>query len=235
VLPSPKVLEDHGLQYFVLYKPRDIVSGDFYWIHQKDDKVLIAAADCTGHGVPGAFMSMLGMAFLNEIVTKGEFCNAAQILDQLRKLIVKSLHQSGNTGETKDGMDISLCQIDKEKGEIQFAGAFNSMYVIRGNEIIEGPADRMPVGFHDKLDVPFTNTVMPIQKGDAMYIFSDGYVDQFGGENGKKFMAKRFKQLLLDIQEMAMEEQKEFLDKTTIEWRGELDQVDDILVIGIKA
>jgi serine phosphatase RsbU (regulator of sigma subunit) len=234
VLPSPKVLEDYGIQYFVLYKPRDIVSGDFYWINQKDTKVMIAAADCTGHGVPGAFMSMLGMAFLNEIVTKGEFNNPAQVLDQLRNLIVKSLHQSGSQGETKDGMDIALCMIDKDKNEVQYAGAFNSMYLIRGEELIEGPADRMPVGFHDKLGVPFTNTVLQLQKGDSLYIFSDGYIDQFGGENGKKFMAKKFKQLLLGLQDKAMEEQREILDRTTIEWRGELDQVDDVLVIGMR-
>jgi tetratricopeptide (TPR) repeat protein len=234
VLPSPKMLEDYGLQYFILYKPRDIVSGDFYWMHQKEEKVLIAAADCTGHGVPGAFMSMLGMAFLNEIVTKGDFNNAAQILDQLRNLVVKSLHQSGKMEETKDGMDISLCMIDKENAVAQFAGAFNSMYLIRGTELIEGPADRMPVGFHDKLHVPFTNTILELQKGDSLYIFSDGYIDQFGGENGKKFMAKKFKQLLLGLQEEPMETQKEILDRTITEWRGELDQVDDIMVIGLR-
>jgi serine phosphatase RsbU (regulator of sigma subunit) len=234
VLPSPKLLEDYGLQYFILYKPRDIVSGDFYWMNQKDNRVIIAAADCTGHGVPGAFMSMLGMALLNEIVSKGEFHNAAEILDQLRRLVIKSLHQSGKSEETKDGMDISLCMIDKENNNIQFAGAFNSMYLIRGGELQEANADRMPVGFHDRLNEPFTNTVMPIQKDDALYIFSDGYIDQFGGENGKKFMAKKFKQFLLGIQENPMDRQKELLDKNITDWRGELDQVDDIMVIGIK-
>jgi tetratricopeptide (TPR) repeat protein len=234
VLPSPKLLEDNNLQYFILYKPRDIVSGDFYWMNQKDNRVIIAAADCTGHGVPGAFMSMLGMALLNEIISKGEFHNAADILDQLRNLVVKSLHQSGKSEETKDGMDISLCMIDKENNNIQFAGAFNSMYIIRGSELLEANADRMPVGFHDKLNVPFTNTVMQIQKDDSLYIFSDGYIDQFGGENGKKFMAKKFKQFLLSIQGNPMEHQKELLDKNITDWRGELDQVDDIMVIGIK-
>jgi len=234
VLPSPKLLEEYGLQYFILYKPRDIVSGDFYWMNQKDNKVIIAAADCTGHGVPGAFMSMLGMALLNEIVSKGEFQNAAQILDQLRNLVVKSLHQSGKSEETKDGMDISLCMIDKDSGNIQFAGAFNSLFLIRNKELQEANADRMPVGFHDKLDVPFTNTQLDIQKGDNIYIFSDGYIDQFGGENGKKFMAKKFKQLLVSIQDQSMERQRETLDNTITDWRGELDQVDDIMVIGLK-
>ncbi|MCX7987516.1 MAG: tetratricopeptide repeat protein [Bacteroidales bacterium] len=234
VLPSPKVLEDYNIQYFILYKPRDIVSGDFYWINAKDGKIIVTAADCTGHGVPGAFMSMLGMALLNEITSKSEITTAAQILDELRTLVIKSLHQSGSVEETKDGMDMALCIFDSDLKRVQFAGAFNPLYLVRGNELIEGPADRMPVGFHDKQTNNFTNTEIPLQPGDTLYIFSDGYVDQFGGENGKKFMAKRFKQLLLDIHEKSMEEQKQILDTTITEWRGELDQVDDILVIGMR-
>lgn len=234
VLPSPKVLEDYNIQYFILYKPRDIVSGDFYWINAKDNKIIVTAADCTGHGVPGAFMSMLGMALLNEITSKSEVTSAAQILDELRTLVIKSLHQSGSVEETKDGMDMALCVFDSDLKRVQFAGAFNPLYLVRGNELIEGPADRMPVGFHDKQTTNFTNTEIPLQPGDTLYIFSDGYVDQFGGENGKKFMAKRFKQLLIDIHDKAMEEQKQILDVTITEWRGELDQVDDILVIGMR-
>jgi serine phosphatase RsbU (regulator of sigma subunit) len=234
VLPSPKVLEDYNIQYFILYKPRDIVSGDFYWINAKDSKIIVTAADCTGHGVPGAFMSMLGMALLNEITSKSEVTTASQILDELRTLVIKSLHQSGSVEETKDGMDMALCVFDSDLKRVQFAGAFNPLYLVRGNELIEGPADRMPVGFHDKQTTSFTNTEIPLQPGDTLYIFSDGYVDQFGGENGKKFMAKRFKQLLIDIHDKAMEEQKQILDTTITEWRGELDQVDDILVIGMR-
>jgi serine phosphatase RsbU (regulator of sigma subunit)/tetratricopeptide (TPR) repeat protein len=234
VLPSTRLIEDLGLQYFILYKPRDIVSGDFYWINQKENKILIAAADCTGHGVPGAFMSMLGMALLNEIVVTGEFQSPGEILDKLRVLIIKSLHQSGKLEEAKDGMDISLCMIDKEKDILQYAGAFNPLYLIRKGELQEANADHMPVGFHDKLDVPFSNTEIKLQKDDTLYIFSDGYVDQFGGESGKKFMAKKFKQLLLGMQNLSMDQQKEHLDKTIIDWRGELDQVDDIMVIGLR-
>lgn len=234
VLPSPKILEDYGLQYFILYKPRDIVSGDFYWINQKDNRVIIAAADCTGHGVPGAFMSMLGMTLLSEIVTKGEFSNAAQMLDQLRNLIVKSLHQSGKTEETKDGMDVALCILDKENSTVQYAGAFNPLILIRNSEVIETSADRMPVGFHDKLNVPFTNNELQLQKDDTLYIFSDGYIDQFGGENGKKFMSKKFKQLLASLENEAMDNQREILDKTITDWRGEMDQIDDIMVIGVR-
>ncbi len=234
VLPSTKILEDYGLQYFILYKPRDIVSGDFYWINQKDNKVIIAAADCTGHGVPGAFMSMLGITMLNEIVTKGDFSNAAHMLDQLRHLIVNALHQRGKTEETKDGMDVALCMIDKDAATVQFAGAFNPLILIRNSEIIETNADRMPVGFHDKLNIPFTNNELQLQKGDSLYIFSDGYIDQFGGESGKKFMSKKFKQLLAGLQNEPMENQKELLDKTITDWRGELDQVDDIMVIGVR-
>jgi len=234
VLSSPKPLEENGIQYFILYKPRDIVSGDFYWINQKNNKILVAAADCTGHGVPGAFMSMLGMALLNEIITKGEVESAAQVLNELRSLVIKSLHQSGAAEETKDGMDMALCMIDDNLSKVQFAGAFYPLYLIRDNEIIEGAADRMPVGYHDRLITDFTNSEFTLQKNDIMYIFSDGYVDQFGGENGKKFMAKRFKQLLIDIHNEPMEKQKEILDTTITEWRGELDQVDDILVIGLR-
>ena len=179
-------------------------------------------------------MSMLGMALLNEITSKSEVTSAAQILDELRTLVIKSLHQSGSVEETKDGMDMALCVFDTDLKRVQFAGAFNPLYLVRGNELIEGPADRMPVGFHDKQTTNFTNTEIPLQPGDTLYIFSDGYVDQFGGENGKKFMANRFKQLLIDIHYKAMEEQKQILDVTITEWRGELDQVDDILVIGMR-
>ncbi len=234
VLPSTKLIEDSGFQYFILYKPRDIVSGDFYWINQKDNKIIMAAADCTGHGVPGAFMSMLGMALLNEIVSKGEFENAAQILNQLRSLIIKSLHQSGKIEEAKDGMDLALCIVDKDTEMVQFAGAFNPLYLVRNGELLETSADRMPVGFHDKLDVPFKNNEIKLLKGDTFYIFSDGYVDQFGGENGKKFMAKKFKQLLVSMQQLSMEKQKDILDKNITDWRGELDQVDDIMILGLR-
>jgi serine phosphatase RsbU (regulator of sigma subunit) len=233
-LPPSRILEDYGLDHFILFKPRDIVSGDFYWMKNRDDKVIVAAADCTGHGVPGAFMSMLGMAFLNEIVTKGEFQNAAQILDQLREHIINNLHQTGKAQETKDGMDMSLCILDKNSSQMQFAGAFNSLYMIRNGELIEANADRMPIGVHDRLNVPFTNHVIDLQKNDSVYILSDGYIDQFGGTQGKKFMAKRFKQLLLDIQVYNMPEQREFLDKTIVEWRGDIDQIDDIMVLGFK-
>jgi tetratricopeptide (TPR) repeat protein len=234
VLPPEKILDDNEFEHFILYKPRDIVSGDFYWMNQRDNKLIVAAADCTGHGVPGAFMSMLGMAFLNEIFTRGEYDNAAQILDQLRLQVVSSLHQTGKMEETKDGMDISLCLFDKDINKMHFAGAFNSLYLVRGGELIEAQADRMPIGVHEKANVSFTNHVLDIQKGDSLYILSDGYIDQFGGENGKKFMTKRFKQLLLDIQQKNMEEQKSFLDTILTQWRGEYDQIDDIMVIGIR-
>lgn len=234
VLPSHKIIEDYGLQHFILFKPRDIVSGDFYWMNHKENKLIVAAADCTGHGVPGAFMSMLGMALLNEIVAKTEVITAAEILNQLRLQVIKSLHQSGKQEETKDGMDISLCVIDRDNNRIDFAGAFNPMYLVRNGEIIETGADRMPVGFHDKIDVPFTNHEITFMKGDTIYIFSDGYVDQFGGDNGKKFMAKRFKTLLLGMNEQPMEKQRDILDQTILEWRGDLDQIDDVMVLGVK-
>jgi serine phosphatase RsbU (regulator of sigma subunit) len=149
-------------------------------------------------------------------------------------MIVKSLHQTGKEEETKDGMDISMCMIDKKKKALQYAGAYNSIYILRNGELIEASADRMPVGFHDKMDVPFTTQNIPLQKGDVIYMFSDGYVSQFGGEAGKKFMAKRFKELITSISQLTMEEQKQKLDDAIESWRGPLDQVDDLLVLGFK-
>lgn len=235
VLPPQHILSSYFSEYFVLFKPRDIVSGDFYWMNEKDNRVIFTASDCTGHGVPGAFMSMLGMAFLNEIVTKGEFENAADILNQLRNHVVNSLHQRGeNSSQTKDGMDIALCIFDKEKRELHYSGAFNSMYLIRNGELIEGNADRMPIGVHELIGNLFTNHVFHLQPGNSVYVFTDGYEDQFGGEKGKKFMAKKFKQLLIDIQHNSLKDQQNILDRTIEKWRGEIDQIDDILVLGVR-
>jgi ligand-binding sensor domain-containing protein/serine phosphatase RsbU (regulator of sigma subunit) len=231
--PEPwieKLLPDH----FILYKPRDIVSGDFYWMTQQDEKVFFAAADCTGHGVPGAFMSMLGIAFLNEILNKREAASANQVLNALKAHVIKSLHQTGKENESKDGMDISLCVIDLANKRVEFSGAYNSLILIRKGEMLEYKADRMPIGIYFKDQDSFTNHQIDYQEGDTLYMHSDGYPDQFGGENGRKFMMKQFKQLLLEIQGKTMAEQRNILDRTMLKWRGETDQIDDILVVGIK-
>jgi serine phosphatase RsbU (regulator of sigma subunit) len=225
---------------FISYHPRDIVSGDFYWFAQKENLFIIAAADCTGHGVPGAFMSMLGVAYLNEIINKTAInihinaLNVDDILNQLRNKVINSLHQSEAKGEPKDGMDIALCIIDLDRKTLQFAGAYNPIIIIREKEIIELKGDKMPVSYHQRKDIPFTRQNMSLKKGDCIYLFSDGYVDQFGGEKKHKYLFKRFKELLLQIHLQPMPEQKLILENEFNNWRGQLPQVDDVLIIGFR-
>lgn len=234
VIPADNQMAKIFPEHFVLFRPRDIVSGDFYWMMNKDGKALIAAADCTGHGVPGAFMSIMGISFLNEIANKKEVQTAAEALNQLRYSVITSLNQEGSESEAKDGMDISLCVFDFPNMKMQFAGAYNSLYMVRQGVIETIKADRMPIGIHERDKEKFTNNDIDIRKGDQFYIMSDGYVDQFGGNDGKKFMAKRFKDLLLDIYTKPMNEQKEIFERELIKWRGDIEQVDDVLIIGIK-
>ncbi len=223
-------LQDH----FILFKPRDIVSGDYYWMTQKDNKTIVAAADCTGHGVPGAFMSMLGISFMNEIVNKSDTTQANEILNQLRDYVITSLGQTGEAGEAQDGMDLALCVIDTNAMKIQFSGAYNPLYIIRNNELLEYKSDKMPIGIYREKSDPFNNQEIDVETGDALYMFSDGYVDQFGGAKQKKFMTKNFKELLLRINKKSMVEQKNILDNTIQEWMGEVEQIDDILVLGLR-
>jgi CheY-like chemotaxis protein/serine phosphatase RsbU (regulator of sigma subunit) len=240
LLPPDYLLEKGLHEYFLLFKPRDVVSGDFYWMTHKDNKIIIAAADCTGHGVPGAFMSMLGIAFLNEIVnriTENKHVyslQANEILNQLRSYIIQSLHQDKDASESKDGIDIALTIIDFDNKKVQFSGAHNSLILIRDNEIIEKKADRMPVAIHKKADQSFTNHELDIKDNDMIYLFSDGYPDQIGGPKGRKFMARKFKNLLLDIHQKPMEEQKQILNEKYEEWRNGYQQLDDILIIGTR-
>ncbi len=233
VLPPDTMLsklQDH----FILYKPRDIVSGDYYWMTLKDNMTVVAAADCTGHGVPGAFMSMLGISFMNEIVNKSDTTQANEILNQLRGNVISSLGQTGVEGEAQDGMDLALCVIDTKAMKIQFSGAYNPLYIIRNDELIEYKPDKMPIGIHKEKSDPFTNHLIDVEVGDALYMFSDGYVDQFGGVRQKKFMTKNFKELLLRINKKPMQEQKDILDNTIQEWMGSVEQIDDILVLGLR-
>ena len=236
LLPPQELIDKLIPDSFTLFKPRDIVSGDYYWLSQKGNKIISVTADCTGHGVPGAFMSMLGISFLNEIVNLSEIedLKADFILNDMRALIITSLRQTGNIGESRDGMDMTLCIIDKEKMEVDFAGAYNSLFIIRDNEIIETKADKMPIGIHVKRSDNFTSHIIELKKGDVLYTFSDGYVDQFGGEDNTKFRKKNFKELLLKIHKEDMAKQKEILDNTIINWMEGYDQIDDILVSGIR-
>jgi serine phosphatase RsbU (regulator of sigma subunit) len=236
----------------VLYKPRDIISGDFYWFSKRDDILFIAAADCTGHGVPGALMSMLGNSFLNEIVNEYNIYNPAQILDLLRAKVIKTLRQKETN--TKDGMDISICAINTKLREINYAGAFNPVYITTDAEINEAsnfdvytnelipdkvlkiiPADRFPIGIvEDQNNDMFTNKKYHYKAGDCLYLFSDGLADQFGGLNGKKYRTKQLKDLLLKLAKHDMEYQHLSIAEDFEKWKGMHEQVDDILMVGIK-
>jgi serine phosphatase RsbU (regulator of sigma subunit) len=233
ILPSTSMLTSVLSEHFVLFLPKDIVSGDFYWSFVKGDKIVILAADCTGHGVPGAFMSMLGVSFLNEIVNAHKLDSAASILNELRDHVKATLAQSGSAEHARDGMDISLCIIDQKKSILQYAGAYNPLYMIRSEELTEIKADKMPIGWYD-LDTEFTNNIVNLRKGDCFYIFSDGFSDQFGGEFGKKYLSKPFKNFLLKIHGQPMTKQKEMLFEEFENWKGKLHQVDDVLVIGFR-
>jgi ligand-binding sensor domain-containing protein/serine phosphatase RsbU (regulator of sigma subunit) len=227
------IIKDLISDYFILDMPRDIVSGDFYWVAEKEKHIFFAAADSTGHGVPGAFMSMLGIAGFNEILAGHCGVNANDFLGLLRDHIKKALHNTGEEGDAMDGMDVALCIIDRENKKLSFSGANNPLYLIRDNELIEYKESKMPIGWHTRDIEPFTEHQIDLKKGDCLYIFSDGYPDQFGGERGKKFMYKAFKNLLVEIHKKDMPEQAKILENTIIEWKGEHEQVDDILVMGV--
>jgi serine phosphatase RsbU (regulator of sigma subunit) len=234
LFPPCEAISDSLKDFFIFNKPRDIVSGDFYWIAEKEDKVVVAVADCTGHGVPGAFMSMLGIAILNEIVNKTTSLRANEILNQLRGNVIRSLHQTGKDNEARDGMEMALCIIDFEQYKIQYSGAFNPLYIIRNKEIIELMGDKMPIGIYSDEEESFTNQKLELEKGDTLYMFSDGFVDQIGGPKRKTFRSKYFKELLLTNSDKKMADQYKILEKTFKEWRGDIEQIDDILVMGVR-
>ena len=238
MLPPETYINELLNENFILYKPRDIVSGDFYWIKQVNQYIVLVAADCTGHGVPGAFMSMLGMSYLNEIVQRREITQANHVLNELRKQIKNSLRQHGLRDESKDGIDMALCVMDLKGMKMQYAGANNPLYLFKDvngtPELKEIKADRMPLGYYQGKDISFVNHDIQLDIGDSFYLFSDGYIDQKGGKDDKKFMSKNFKSLLLEIHDQTMPDQKEILDKTFTDWMGENAQMDDILVIGVR-
>jgi serine phosphatase RsbU (regulator of sigma subunit) len=179
-------------------------------------------------------MSMLGISFMNESVNKSDMTQPNEILNKLRENVVNSLHQTGEEGEAQDGMDLALCVINNDKSKLQYAGAYNPLYLCRNDELLEYKPDKMPIGIYKEKEDSFTNHEIDIREGDTLYMFSDGYEDQFGGPSAKKFMAKRFKELLLSIYKKPMNEQKGILDNTLEEWKGEIDQIDDILVMGFR-
>ncbi len=234
VMPSEDIIVNLIGDYFIMLRPRDIVSGDFSWISQKRGLAIVVAADCTGHGVPGAFMSMMGVSFLNDIVNVDGIVHPDAILNNLRQKIKAIFETTGRDTKMQDGMDVAICTIDQKNHELWYAGAYNPLYIIREGALIEYKADRMPVGAHPKDNEQFTMHRVELKPNDRLYMFSDGYVSQFGGPNGRKFMAKPFKQLLLKTSTLTMAEQKTQLEDTIDMWQSSYDQVDDILVIGIQ-
>ncbi len=232
-LPSNEYLEETlGVDHFVIYKPRDIVSGDFYVAHKIGHKTIIVAADCTGHGVPGALMSMMGMVFFREAIRMERICQPARLLMWVRDSIVHNFSKN-NDIDLQDGMDASVICIDHEKNVMEFAGANLSIFIIRNGELIEYKGDRMPVGVYPIMS-DFTNHKINMAKGDLVYLFSDGYADQFGGGSNKKMMLKHFKNILIEQHRFNMQRQKELIERRFDDWRGFIDQVDDVLVIGYK-
>jgi len=235
LLPTEDSFKIAKVEYFIFFKPLSIVSGDFYWVAVKDNLLFTAVADCTGHGVPGAFMSMLGISFINEIVNQMNIYSADNILNQLRVSIILSLKQTGKEGESKDGMDLSFTILNLDTLEMQYAGAYNPLYIYRNHELIQVKADRMPIGIHLKMG-DFTNNILQMQKGDIYYLFSDGYHDQIGGNGNetKKLMTKGFQRILQSIHLKSMDEQKQILDDEIIKWLGVNEQIDDITVLGVR-
>lgn len=234
MLPAEEYLNRILPEHFILYQPKDIVSGDYYWAAKKGDMLIVAAVDCTGHGVPGAFMSMLGITLLDEIVNKKNVLGAARILDEMREAVIKSLKQKGMRGETQDGMDIALCSINVKTLEMQFAGAYNPMYIIRNNELLKFKANRMPIGIYYKNTGSFSNHIIQLQENDIIYLFSDGYIDQFNEYTGEKIMTKNFRNFLLKSCHLPMKKQHDYLLEKLNDWKGNIEQVDDVLIIGLR-
>lgn len=236
LLPSSQLLNNLFKDYFILFMPQVVVSGDFFWVTHKNKKVYVAAADCTGHGIPGALMSILGISFLNDVVRTDCSEMANRILNKLREKIMEALHQTGDLKESKDGMDMSLCIIDQDKTSMQFSGANNPLYIIRDNVLIEFKANKMPVGINAVTEEPFSNNHIEIRKNDRFYMFSDGFPDQFGGPKNKKFKYRPFKQLLMDIHQIKMRDQHTILQDSINNWMGmgEHEQTDDIMVMGFS-
>lgn len=234
MLPRKEFVKQLFPDSFVLYRPKDIVSGDFYWIAEKNNYRFFAACDCTGHGIPGAFMSMMGNVLLNEIVLVNGIVETDKIMERMRVQIIHSLQQKGLIGESKDGIDMVLCRYDKSKNELMFTGANNGLFLVRNGELKHFTGDKRPVGYFKGINIQFTHSVLSLKKGDIIYFYSDGYADQFGGPKGRKMMLKRFRSHLLEVSAHPINQQQKMLEDTLDKWMGTEEQIDDILVLGFK-
>lgn len=232
ILPSTDIFKHHLPQSFIFYKPKDIVAGDFYWLQTIEENVLFAAADCTGHGVPGALVSVVCSNSLNQSLKELKTISTSKILEKTRTL-VKDQFNTGDEKNVNDGMDIALCSINKSTNEIIFTGANNPLWIVRNNELIEIKGDKQPVGKHFK-EKPFTEHKYQLEKNDMLYVFSDGYADQFGGPKGKKFMYKQLKNLFISISSKNIEEQHQVIANNFDSWKGDLEQLDDVCILGIR-
>ncbi len=252
IIPTQQRVKSLLPKSMVFYKPKDIVSGDFYWVEAIDDEVLFSAVDCTGHGVPGAMMSVIGLKSLSQAVQDKRLSVPADILQYLDIAVNDTLRQSSDAGSVKDGMDLALCNINYKTLTLQYAGAFNSLVLIRkniastytikserevfyGTDMLEVKSDKCPIGSNtDGVADTFTNHTIQLQKDDCVYIYTDGYADQFGGPNGKKYKYNQLKDLLISVAPLPIDEHYAVLDKAFNNWRGKQEQVDDVLVIGVK-
>jgi len=234
ILPDLAELQNNLGDMFVFYKPKDVVSGDFFWYCKHDNKILLAAADCTGHGVPGAFMSMIGSYELNNSVLERGLIEPSRILSHINVSLKKRLKQTSNQSAIKDGMDIALCSFDLKGNSLQYAGANRPLFIVRGEETIEIAPTKAAIGGFTSNDFEFLQNTFELKKGDCVYMYTDGYSDQFGGDKNKKLTTKRFKELLKQIATRPMREQLQALEENFYKWKGNFDQLDDVLVIGIR-
>jgi serine phosphatase RsbU (regulator of sigma subunit) len=234
LMPNPAILKGRLKDFFILFLPRDIVSGDFYYAYRTKQKMCIAAGDCTGHGVPGALMSILGISFLNEIMQSDINLNANRILNRTREKIMQALHQTGSSRDAQDSIDIGLCIIDSDNRKLQYSGANRPLIMIRNGELTEFKPDKMTLGVAPVKEASFTNNCIDTKPGDSFYLFSDGFADQFGEITDKKFKYKHFKRIIHASEELPMAKQRQRLESAFNEWKGKAQQVDDVLVIGFQ-
>jgi len=234
VLPATSVMKKVFSDYFVLNKPSDIVSGDFYWVHTLGNLSMVAVADCTGHGIPGGFMSMLAQSLVNEVAHNTEAHMPSDILSKVKSKLKMSLHRNTSSKNHSDGFDIALCVYDKKTGIMNYSGAFLPLLIIRGYEQIHIKGDRMPIGTHLREDADFTSHEIKLQPNDSFYLFTDGFQDQIGGANKKRFLSSRLKEYLLEISRKPFYEQKLLLDGKFNAWKGNNIQVDDVMVFGFR-
>ncbi len=235
ILKSEEYESKHLPEHFIFFQPKDIVSGDFYWAKESGDYLYLAVADCTGHGVPGALMSMLGITLLNDIMASEKEISAGNLLDRLRVRIIKELNQKGNQNESQDGMDISLIRLHLETKEIQWAGSNNPLWILKqgADEILQIAPNKEPIAFYQEMH-PFTSHTFQLNPGDTIYTFTDGYADQFGGQKGKKFKSAQLKRLLLDNNGKSMDELKLLVKSTFTKWQGDEEQIDDVCMMGVR-